>query len=80
MSATQPITEQCLLTAQDSLSKWAVLRFETAKLHNLSQSVTDRLTFVDSLQIELQLVTSTLDVCHKYVIIKSQMGIVIQKW
>ncbi len=47
MSATQPITEQRLLTAQDSLSQWAVLRFEKAKLHNLSQDVTDRLTFAD---------------------------------
>ncbi len=49
MSATQPITEQRPSTAQVSLSKWAVLLFETAKLHNLSQSVADRLTFVDRL-------------------------------
>ncbi len=49
MSATQPVTEQGPSTAQDGLSKWAVLRFETTKLHYLSQSVTDRLTFVDRL-------------------------------
>ncbi len=37
MSATQPLTKQHPSTAQDGLSKWAVLRFETAKLHNLSR-------------------------------------------
>ncbi len=49
MLGTQPITEQRPSTTQGSLLKWAVLRFETAKLHNLSQSITDRLTFVDRL-------------------------------
>ncbi len=49
MSATQPVTEQRPSTAQDSLSKWVVFRFEITKSHNLSLSVTDRLTFVDRL-------------------------------
>ncbi len=36
MSATQPFTEQHLLTAQDSLSKWAVFRRNCIICHNLS--------------------------------------------
>ncbi len=44
MSATQPITEQRPLSAQDSLSKWVVFCFDTVKLHNLSQFVTQLFT------------------------------------